>query len=246
MKSTYSESEKTELDYQTAHVFPDFTVCQSELYKAGLLHFLNALLQGDTEVVHDSLTKFIDFSNVIRFQTLEDCHKYLSYINFACHLTLLQTNIHPSHVTKLCISLQEKIDALNEQSAALSMAHEICHKYCLLVKNYSFSSYSKNIRFIMNYIDLHLDEELTLAMLAEKIQKNASTLSATFSKEVGSSITNYIHQKRIQKAIFYFNTTKMSVSEVALAVGIQDFAYFSKLFRKQVGCSPREYCKQLN
>ncbi|MBQ5754657.1 MAG: helix-turn-helix domain-containing protein, partial [Oscillospiraceae bacterium] len=37
----------------------------------------------------------------------------------------------------------------------------------------------------------------------------------------------------------------MSVSDVAVAVGFQDFAYFSRLFKKQIGCSPREYCKSI-
>ena len=93
----------------------------------------------------------------------------------------------------------------------------------------------------MNYVGLHLEEELTLSKIADLFQKNASALSNSFSKETGTSLTQYIHQMRIQEALRLFNTTEMSVSDVAVAIGFQDFAYFSKIFRKVVGCSPRDY-----
>ena len=106
-------------------------------------------------------------------------------------------------------------------------------------------NYSKTIRMVVNYIHLHLDEDLSLSVLASHFDKNATTLSSAFTKEVGMNVTNFIHRTRIEKALHLFNTTKMSVSDVALAVGFQDFAYFSRLFKKQIGCSPREYCKSI-
>lgn len=97
----------------------------------------------------------------------------------------------------------------------------------------------------MTHIHMHLDEELSLTQLAAVFDKNASVLSGTFSKETGQSLTKYIQQTRIQEAIRLFNTTHMTVSEVAMAVGYQDFSYFSKLFSKIVGCSPKEYMSKL-
>ena len=84
-----------------------------------------------------------------------------------------------------------------------------------------------------------------LNILAEHFGKNASVLSNTFSKETGQSLTRFIQQSRMTEAIKLFNTTDMSVSEVALMVGYQDFSYFSKLFSKYVGCSPKEYCGKI-
>ena len=121
------------------------------------------------------------------------------------------------------------------------MTNEICHKYCLLVKNYANPDSSRLTKDVITYIQLHLDEELSLSHLATHFKKNASVLSNTFSKETGQTLTKFIHQTRIQEAIRLFNTTNLSVSEVALTVGYPDFSYFSKVFSKTVGCSPREY-----
>ena len=99
---------------------------------------------------------------------------------------------------------------------------------------------------MVNYIDQHLATELSLSVLAETFDKNPSYLSNAFKKEVGDTITEYINKARIQASLRYFNTTNMSVGEVADAVGISDFGYFSKLFKKHVGVSPREYKKMID
>lgn len=106
--------------------------------------------------------------------------------------------------------------------------------------------YSYLIRTVVNYIDQHLYSELTLSILAEKFDKNPSYLSNAFKKEVGETLTSYIGRQRIRASLRYFNTTNMSVAEVAGAVGIPDFGYFSKLFKRHIGISPREYKKMLD
>ena len=245
MPATHKENENDDILYELDLLLNEFTSEQAESYKNHLLLFQEHLQKGNSQMAHDTLMHLVHYPQKISFPTLEHYQKYLSHINLTCHLTVLNTNVHPAILCKLYFSLERKIYALTTFDTASRLEHDICHKYCLLVKNYSFSNYSKDIRYIVNYINLHLDEELSLTKLAELTNRNPSALSTAFSKEVGMSITHYIHRSRIDAALFYFNTTKMSVSEVSLAVGIQDFAYFSKLFRKQVGCSPREYAKQM-
>ena len=98
---------------------------------------------------------------------------------------------------------------------------------------------------VVDYITLHLDENLTLAALAERFEKNPSYLSKQFHEETGIPLTNFVQSERIRMAVRLFNTTQMSVSDVALQVGISDFGYFSKQFKKQIGVSPREYCMKI-
>lgn len=246
MPATYSENETEEVLYEPELLLNEFTTEQAESYKHQLLQFQEYLQKANSQMAHKTLIHLTDYPQKAIFPTLENYQKYLSRINLICHVTIINTNVHPTLLCKLYFSLEKKISALTTLDAASNLAHDICHKYCLLVKNYSFTNYSKDIRYVVNYINLHLDEELSLTKLAELTNRNPSALSTAFSKEVGMSITHYIHRSRIDTALFYFNTTKMSVSEVSLAVGIQDFAYFSKLFRKQIGCSPREYIKQMS
>ena len=138
-------------------------------------------------------------------------------------------------------SIRARIDSMTSRTKLEHMSNDICHKYCLLVKNYANPEYSKITRDVIDYIQLHMEEELSLAYFSTYFNKNASALSSTFSRDTGMSLTKFIHQTRIQEAVKYLNTTDMSISEIAVAVGYQDFSYFSKLFTRVIGCSPREY-----
>lgn len=214
-------------------------------FKEALFQFINTLKKGDTDAAQQDLKNFMRTTRFASSQNISECRNELNALNLYCQMAVMDTPVHASHILKLCTQLAVKISSLNTLEGIAAMSGEICHKYSLLVKNYAFPEYSQTIRAVINYIYLHLDEDLTSSILAQKFKKNPTALSGCFSREVGMSITNFIHQARINEAIRFFNTTKMSVSEVAVAVGFQDFAYFSRLFRRQVGCSPRDYCRSI-
>jgi len=223
-------------------IFADF----AEEYQKTLFQFLEFLAKGLVDPATSALSDFLKASRFIYIQNLEEARRELHILNGYCRTACLGTTVHPSYVLQLSSNMVARIESASNRSTLHRIANDLCHKYCLLIKNYAFHDYSKLIRAVINYIHLHLDEDLSLSRIAEQFHKNASSLSSAFSKEVGMSITNYIHQTRIKEAILYFNTTNMSVSEVAVAVGFQDFAYFSRLFHKQIGCSPRDYCKNIH
>lgn len=223
----------------------DYSSDLSEIYQKNLLKLLSVVRNGESDNAHTVLNEFLSQTKFLTARSLLECKHNLHTLNGHFLLTVMSTHVHPLHVLRLYSSMDDRIENLTNRDVAYSLPSDMCHKYCLLVKNYAFQEYSKTIRSVVNYIHLHMDEDLSLSVLADHFQKNATTLSSAFTKEVGMSVTNFIHQTRINKAIHLFNTTKMTVSEVSLAVGFQDFAYFSRLFKKQVGCSPREYSKSI-
>lgn len=170
----------------------------------------------------------------------------LTFLNSYICAHMFETAVHPYYTFQQMTSFQVKI---NESTSMRELEHlpfEMARKYSILARNYTYGKYSYLIRNVVNYIDQHLATELSLSVLAETFDKNPSYLSNAFKKEVGDTITEYINKARIQASLRYFNTTNMSVGEVADAVGISDFGYFSKLFKKHVGVSPREYKKMID
>lgn len=224
----------------------DLSVDYAENYQKHLFRLCEFVSKGDTRHAMESLKQFQELSNFFHSSNINDWKKNLYLLNNYCQATLLGTIVHPVYTLKLYSSFRHKIETAATRDQLLMLPNTICHKYCLLVKNYAFPEYSQTVRDVINFIHLHLDEDLTLSVIAHHFRKNATSLSSSFSKEVGMNITNYIHKIRIHEAIRYFNSTKMSISEVALMVGFQDFAYFSRIFHKHVGCSPRDYCKQIH
>jgi len=216
----------------------------SEQYVKLFSAFLKHLKCGDNEQAKRALHVFIHESKLATKKTMKNYKSLLSMLNNFCHVAILQTSVHPSHTLRLAASIGLRIENATSLSKLEQMTNDICHKYCLLVKNHANNEYSKLTRNIIAYIQMHLDEDLSLAALAGHFGKNASALSGTFSRETGQTLTAFVQQTRIQEALRLMNSTKQSVSDIAIAVGYQDFSYFSKIFSKVVGISPREYIRQ--
>lgn len=221
-----------------------YTVEHAQEYRNSLFDFLSLLKTGDSPKAQLALRAFLENARFVHDNSMREYRWLLHSLNNYCHTELLTTDIHPYHIIKQMISTRTKIDSLTTMARLEQMPGEICHKYCLLVKNYANTTYSRLTKDVIDYIRLHLEEELSLNYLAEHFHKNASALSHSFSKETGTSLTKFIQQTRIREALRLFNTTDFSVSDVAIMVGYQDFSYFSKVFSQQTGMSPREYKKR--
>lgn len=235
----YAE-QKRDIDINT-ELLDAYTVEHAKDYRDSLFEFLELLKTGDSPRAQQALQAFLQTARFLHDNSMREYRLMLQSLNHYCHRELLTTDIHPYHIIKQMLSTRTKIDSLTTMAKLEQMPKEICHKYCLLVKNYANPDYSKSTKDVIDYIQLHLEEELSLNYLAEHFQKNASALSHSFSKETGISLTKFIHQTRIREAVRLFNTTDFSVSDIAVMVGYQDFSYFSKIFSKQTGLSPREY-----
>lgn len=218
----------------------------AEFYGKYLTGFLDALASGNVLLVSQELKRFLDISGIAVETSLSKLRRNLLSFNAQCLGKLLSSSIHPLYILRLFYSNEAQIITSTDMKYLAHFVSEMARKYCLLAKNYAYPDYSFLTRSVMNYVTLHLDEELSLSTIAKYFDRNPSALSGQFSKETGQSLTDYIHSERINAAIKYFNTTDLTVSEVATNVGITDFGYFSKLFKKKVGLSPRSYKRMLS
>lgn len=99
------------------------------------------------------------------------------------------------------------------------------------------------VQKVMTYIDQHYGEMITREQLGIVACLNPTYLARIFKTETGKSMGNYILDERIKKAKLLLETSEMTISEVAQAVGYDNFSYFSKLFKDRTGMTPKEYRK---
>lgn len=101
--------------------------------------------------------------------------------------------------------------------------------------------YYDYITFVKEYISRHYMDKISFADLAIESHISRTYLSVLFKKEVGCTFPEYLTRYRINKSMEIITNKKVSLSEVASLVGYNDYAHFSKAFKKQTGHSPREY-----
>lgn len=85
------------------------------------------------------------------------------------------------------------------------------------------------------------DPNLSIAAIAEEFGYNPKYLSSLFKKEKGIPYTQYLQELRIRHAVFLMEEGVVSVKNVALLSGFRDALYFSKVFTKTEGISPKAY-----
>lgn len=102
----------------------------------------------------------------------------------------------------------------------------------------SFSKMSKHLTEIIKYIEQHYAENLSLSALSEHFSLSESYIARLFKKELSEKPSEYVNRIRISIAKTMLSQTTMSVTEIAEKVGYSDVYYFSKIFKKIVGCSP--------
>lgn len=95
---------------------------------------------------------------------------------------------------------------------------------------------------VVEYIDQHYEQEsLSLNEVAEYAEVSASYLSAIFSQGMQVTFVEYVTQKRMEKAKKLLRASSLSTGEISAQVGFKDPHYFSFVFKKTQGISPREY-----
>ncbi len=97
------------------------------------------------------------------------------------------------------------------------------------------------IKKIENYVEENLNQSITISLISQSLNISKSHLSHLIKQEYNKSLTRYIQDKKIQKAIEYLEKTEISVSKVSELLGFSDPNYFSRIFKKITGVSASEY-----
>lgn len=91
------------------------------------------------------------------------------------------------------------------------------------------------------YIEDNYTRDITVAEICRKLFINHSYFTSLFKKVYGVSPNKYLINYRIDRAMYLMQTTDMSVSKIAQAVGFNDYTNFFKNFKARVGRPPKEY-----
>lgn len=98
---------------------------------------------------------------------------------------------------------------------------------------------------VQNYIRTHLSDRLSLNDVAAVFNFSPNYLSQLFAKYGDSGFVGYVTEMRIAAAKELLEQGDLKIYEIADRLGFESAFYFSKVFKKVTGYSPREYQQQL-
>ncbi len=104
--------------------------------------------------------------------------------------------------------------------------------------------FSPHVRKSIAFINSHISEKITVALLAKECGVSADYLSRIFKKETGEPVSSFVMRKKIDSAKDYLIEGK-TASEIARNLGFSSASHFGKVFKAFCGISPSEYMSNI-
>ncbi len=167
-------------------------------------------------------------------------------MNSGLRMTVLSTNVPVTIIHGIATYFGRTINtATAETLRSGALMDAILRTYCGMVQEFGRKTYSPAAERIVSYIFSNLTEGLSLQQIAEQSNYSSVYVNRILKRETGCSAIQFIKQKRIvlAKAMLYLDD--MSVEEVSVAVGFNNFSYFCRVFRQVEGMSPTEYREKM-
>lgn len=203
------------------------------------LHGVYDLNDGDIFFTRPSMSYAIESGENFEYM-------YISYLGLRTNRLMDKLNISGERVI---FKNQTELKTIWENSILDNKS--ILNLRCEGILLYSFSILGEKITEdrenddtvlkIKEYIEENFsDNSLSLEKISKKYSYNKKYISGVFKKKFGVGITQYTTRLRIQYACALMERGFTSVSDIAFQSGFSDSMYFSKVFKKVMGISPKE------
>ncbi|MGM0876222.1 MAG: helix-turn-helix domain-containing protein [Bacillota bacterium] len=208
---------------------------------------MNAISKGDkVKVVRifKENSSILNITDRIPESPIRSVKNISLVLNTLCRIAAERGGVHPIYID----NISEKFAILIEKAPNLPYLKKLgvvmVNEYCDIVKIFSTRNYSPIVKKAVDYIDLNIENHLTLNDIAATIHVNPSHLSRKFKRETNMNIIDYINQKRVEEAKLYLQRGNISITEIAFMVGFNDLNYFSRVFKKFTSLTPSQYIKR--
>ena len=102
----------------------------------------------------------------------------------------------------------------------------------------------RHVELACQYVKEHYREKISLSQVSEQLGVSQGYLSSTFKKQMGQGFTDYVNTVKVEKAKELIGAHKYMMYEISDMLGFDTQYYFSTVFKKIAGCTPKEYESQ--
>lgn len=134
--------------------------------------------------------------------------------------------------------LSSSVKSMNEMR---SIFIDVFRRVEYYKKQKNITARQKILSDIQQYIKENLSRPIMLNEIGEQVKLTPSYISSLFKEEMGITITDYITDLRIEKAKMLLKDSHLKISELAKKVGYEEQRYFSQVFKKKTGITPKEF-----
>ncbi len=169
-------------------------------------------------------------------QAVSACINIYTYLH-----DLLQNEISENSTFPYSMDIAEQLAQLGSLNDILSWLESFCDKICALLSDRKENRSDKLVYMAKRYIHEHYKEKLTLSDISDHLKISSGHLSSTFSRYMNQTVSDYIAEVKIGHAKELIDSGQYLIYEIADRLGFENAYYFSKVFKKVTGMSPKNY-----
>lgn len=113
-----------------------------------------------------------------------------------------------------------------------------------LLHEFDNKNLNTHLRKAIEYVETHYSRELVIKDVANYLSISDSYLGKLFKTEINTTFVEFVTRTRIYKSVELLKNKNMPIYEIAERVGYKDYRYYSMIFKKWTGLTPKEYQKK--
>lgn len=246
ISTSYQEARQAFNFADRTHPIISFSRISLDAYKNAfnITVFKSALTQAfeefNADILYNTLTEISEL-----FTTTPQ--RYLQVVDAACNILYLALSLLPDgeetiqQIFFACPDGYRSIYKMKNTIEVVQWLNTLRDGLCNTLKNKRRTYKEHVISNVQKYINNHIEERLTLNEVSAVFGLSANYLSALFKKTCGIGFSEYVTQKKISRAKTMLLEQDLKIYEAADKLGFESAFYFSKVFKKVEGISPREY-----
>lgn len=206
--------------------------------------FLGALGAADEGKTLSELEKLFAVIRLNSSNSIEKIYSNYMELIFVTISYLSKIGKETEEVFGIEIDFYEKILRFETQDEIENWIRNMISWILNYLKECKTSKQNRIIANAKHFIQMnYANSGLSLKMVSEFVELSESHFSTTFTKEVGETFTDYLTRLRLEKAKELISTTNLKLYEICERVGYTNAEHFSRIFKKMVGCSPKDYTR---
>lgn len=222
------------LDYATKHP-GDKTTQETGVYCKKIAELLN---HGDFQKICSFLEDMVDRikSDKVPY---EQIRTLLNDIVELSEFTIVTS--YPAFGKENFRDLRSSLEGMARIADFISQYKTLASRYISYREEVRNTIHDEVLGRIVDYLDQHLAEPVSLRELSDHFHISYSHLSSLFNKYTGSPFPAFMMKKRMEAASRRLIESELKVADIAVSVGLNDTGYFIKQFKKHYGMTPKLY-----
>ncbi len=237
LRNQYSEQNQINIDiqnYKKEHVSVKYPY---DLEKV----LIDNVSSGQVNAARENLAKLLKAFSILEAGDLEGIKAKALWL-FAIIIRIAsESDGNLNQIIDTDLDVINRISETESYNDLLSVAETLIE---LITKNMLTSIYSGRSQIVtkaLQFINKNYKEKISLKDIETNLHVNSSYFSTLFKQEMGITFTDYLNSLKIEHACQLLSGTNLSIIDVSLSTGFDDQSYFTKVFKKAKGMTPKAY-----